>query len=89
MTYDATALDIDEPIVPRVRRRPARFVESTADARVFSDAKSLHRKQYFEIIDAAITSLEERFIHKILIRSGNWNQILCEQHRLTTAIFLR
>ena len=61
VTYDATALDIDEPTVPRVRRRPARFVESTADAHVFSDAKSLHRKQYFEIIDAAITSLEERF----------------------------
>ena len=61
MTHDATALDIDEPIVPRVRRRRARCVESTADAHVSSDAKSLHRKQYFEIIDAAITSLEERF----------------------------
>ena len=60
VTHDATTLDIDEPIVPRVRRRPARFVEGSADAHVFSDAKSLHRKLYFKIIDAA-NSLEERF----------------------------
>ena len=68
MTHDATALDIDGPIVTRVRRRPARFVESTADAHGFSDAKSLHRKQYFEIIDAAIISLEERFHSQLSVR---------------------
>lgn len=57
----AKRLRIDEPVVPRVRRRPARFETGTAEAHNFPDPESYYRQMYFEIVDAAIASLETRF----------------------------
>jgi hypothetical protein len=52
--------NIDQPELPRKRKLPRRFDDSTIDYE-FKDVKSYYRKQYFEVIDVTVTAMKARF----------------------------
>ena len=54
-------LDVNEPELPRKRKRPRRFEDKNAEPEFSSDCKQHFRRQYFEAIDLIINSITGRF----------------------------
>ena len=53
--------DVDEPTLPRNRKRPSRYEESQAPPHVFSCVETFYRQIYFEALDLIIQSIKQRF----------------------------
>ena len=58
---DAERLDIGQPQLPRNRRVSSRLDESRSAAAQFNSAEEYYRKQYYEFLDSAISSVNRRF----------------------------
>ena len=43
--------DIQEPIVPRAKKRPRQFDENNSNAHFHQDVKDHYRQHYFEVLD--------------------------------------
>ena len=51
--------DIQEPLVPRARKRPCRYDENNSNAHFHKDAKDHYRQHYFEALYPALCKLSQ------------------------------
>lgn len=72
----ALELDIDPPVMPRIRRLPRRLDDS-ASAVSFASPKELFRKHFFELIDLATSAIRQRFDQHCM-------QLACSIEKLLT-----
>ena len=61
VVQEANELDIDEPVLARPRRLPRRLDGNAASGHVFTTPEDYYRVMYFGMLDAASTSLDQRF----------------------------
>jgi hypothetical protein len=57
----ANKLEIGSPQVPKFRRVSRRLDDGGSDATQFSTPEDYYRKQYFELIDTAVSAVTRRF----------------------------
>lgn len=55
------SLDLDEPSLPRKRKTPARFQLGDGDYHFPASPKDHYRSQYFEALDLAMATIQDRF----------------------------
>ena len=53
--------DIEEPHLPRNRKRPLRYDDSQSEGYFHAEIKSLYRQSYYEAVDLLISCIEDRF----------------------------
>ena len=53
--------DIQEPLVPRAKKRPRRYDENNSSAHFHQDAKDHYRQRYFEALDTVRNCIKDRF----------------------------
>ncbi len=53
--------DVSEPTLPRRRKRPRRYEDGTAEPYQPDDLKLHYRQIYFQSIDAAVVTIQDRF----------------------------
>ena len=58
---ESTKLSIDEPVLPRQRRPPRRLDGGAAEPHQVQDCKEFYRRINYSTIDAAMSSLKNRF----------------------------
>ena len=58
-----TSLEVDEPNVPRKRKRPGRFGDGD-NHHIFTSVKEFYSKKYFEVYDYVISGIRDRFNQK-------------------------
>lgn len=56
----ANHLDVEKPLLPRLRRMPRRYDEGS-NPHLFECEESFFRKVYFEILDMCINGINARF----------------------------
>ena len=61
VTSTAEQVDVDEPLLPRRRRRPKRFDDGMSEGAHHDTPKDLYRQEYFQAFDAAIACINSRF----------------------------
>ena len=66
LLWDKTELmrvkwNVEEAVLPRKRKMPRRFELGTGEASFHTTASDLYRQVYFEAIDLAVSSIEQRF----------------------------
>lgn len=61
----AANLELSQPVVPRLRKKPARF-KDPATAHAFTSPEAYHRQTFFMVLDQIHASLEQRFASKTL-----------------------
>ncbi len=52
---------IDEPVLPRRRKRPRRYEDGASEGDVPESVESLYRRTYYEALDLIIRGIKERF----------------------------
>lgn len=57
----ASKLDINEPVLPRQRKRPRRYDDEASEGEFPESADDLYRRTYFEALDLIVCSIEEQF----------------------------
>ncbi len=57
----ASKSDVNDPALPRKRKRPARFNEGTAPAEFSLSVEDHYRKVFFEVVDHLIGAITDRF----------------------------
>ncbi|XP_065903857.1 zinc finger MYM-type protein 1-like [Dysidea avara] len=57
----ANSLEVDDPQLPRRRKRPNRYEEGTSTGDFPSNPKEVFRPQYFEAIDLVTACIKDRF----------------------------
>lgn len=55
------SLDVNEPVLPRRRKRPRQYEDGMAEPSFADDVKLHYRHIYFESLDSAILTIKERF----------------------------
>ena len=58
---DVKEFDIGEPILPRKRKRPARYEDGVSVPHYSDNPKSFYRQLYYECIDSIVSCIEQRF----------------------------
>ena len=53
--------DVNDPVLPRRRRAPARYSTGTGESYHPTDPKELSRKHYFECLDLVISFIKNKF----------------------------
>ena len=61
VTKLAAELDVDEPALPRQRKRPRRYEDGTGEAHFSENVKDFFRHIYFEALDLVISGINSRF----------------------------
>ena len=54
-------LDVDEPALPRQRKRPRKYEDGTGEAHFSENVKDFFRRIYFEALDLVISGINSRF----------------------------
>ena len=57
----ASKLNVNEPQLPRIRKKTIRFDDGKSDGDFHADPKALYRQDYYEVIDFIIAAIQERF----------------------------
>ena len=55
------SLNVEDPVLPRKRKVPARFEEGKAAPEFVASVEAHYRIQYFEVIDYLVNGIESRF----------------------------
>lgn len=61
VTDKASDLDINEPVLPRQRKRPRRYEEGASVGDFHETTEGLHRCIYYEALDLIVTGIKDRF----------------------------
>ena len=72
------SIGINEPIMPRRRKRPARFESGTAEPHFPVDVQEFYRRIYYEAIDTVVVAIENRFMQKDFSIYGKLEQLLLQ-----------
>ncbi len=96
ITKKASTLDIDEPSLPRNRKRPKRY-DSESEQYCPITVQELFRKHYFEILDHAINSIKSRFdqpgyasyktVESLLIKCVSIDEDFTEEFEFVTSFY--
>ena len=88
--------EIEEPVLPRRRKRPKRYDDGT-DPHAFVDVKSYYRKIYFEACDLLFNDLENHFearhispmisMEQLLIKAANNDKFKTEMATVQESCF--
>lgn len=70
-------LDVEEPVLQRRRKRPRRYEDGSAGS-TFSDPKSYYRSVYYQCLDAAISTINNRFDQRDFSIYANLEEVLCK-----------
>ena len=57
----ASKLNVNEPQLPRIRKKHKRFDDGKSDGDFHADLKALYRQGYYEVMDFIIAAIQERF----------------------------
>ena len=57
----AEELDVDDPVLPRQRKRPRRYESGTSEGSFPQTIQDLHRITYYEALDLIISSIKSHF----------------------------
>ena len=57
----ASSLDIDEPVLPRQRKRPRRYEDGSSEGDFPESVESLYRHTYYEALDLIVSGIKARF----------------------------
>ena len=57
----ASSLDIDEPVLPRQRKRPRRYEDGASEGDFPESVESLYRHTYYEALDLIVSGIKARF----------------------------
>ena len=57
----ASKLNVDEPQLPRIRKKSKRFDDGKSDGDFNADPRAFYRQGYYEVIDFIIAAIQERF----------------------------
>lgn len=57
----ASSLNVNEPTLPRKRKRPRRYEDGASDGDFPESVEDLYRRTYFEALDLIVCGIEERF----------------------------
>ena len=57
----ASNLNINEPVLPRQRKRPRRYEDGPSEGEFPENVEDLYRHTYFEALDLIVCSIKERF----------------------------
>ena len=60
VTSAASQLELPEPEIPRLRKAPKRY-ETNSSPHSYSSPQEYYRRIFYEVLDTAITAVEERF----------------------------
>ena len=61
VTRMATHCEVEDPVLPRRRKRPRRYEHGSAEGDFASDVKSFYRSIYFEALDLVTSAIKARF----------------------------
>ena len=61
VTKKATRLNIDEPALPRKRKRTVRYESGNAAPEFHTSIEGYYRQAYFEVLDVICSTIEDRF----------------------------
>ena len=61
VTKHAAELDVDEPALPRQRKRPRRYEDGIGEAHFSENVKDFFRRIFFEALDLVISGINSRF----------------------------
>ena len=61
VTKKATQLNIDEPALPRKRKRTVRYESGNAAPEFHTSIEGYYRQAYFEVLDVICSTIEDRF----------------------------
>ena len=61
VTKKATQLNIDEPALPRKRKRTVRYESGNAAPEIHTSIEGYYRQAYFEVLDVICSTIEDRF----------------------------
>ena len=61
VTKKATQLNIDEPALPRKRKRTVRYESGNAAPEFHTSVEGYYRQAYFEVLDVICSTIEDRF----------------------------
>ena len=61
VTKKATQLNIDEPALPRKRKRTVRYESGNAAPEFHTSIEGYYRQAYFEVLDVSCSTIEDRF----------------------------
>ena len=54
-------LGVDDPVLHRMRKRPRRYEDGTAEPHLHEDPKLYYRSLYYQCLDAAAGTIKSRF----------------------------
>ena len=70
------SLSVDDPVLPRRRKRPCRFEEGLADPEHPETVEDYYHQGYFEALDLAISCIKDRFNQKGYATFSELEQLL-------------
>ena len=56
-----TKLDVDDPVLPRKRKVPRRYVEGSGEPEFFDACKQFYCQQYYKALDLTVNAIQARF----------------------------
>ena len=76
VTKKATQLNIDEPALPRKRKRTVRYESGNAAPEFHTSIEGYYRQAYFEVLDVICSTIEDRFRQPRYQLYSNLEQLL-------------
>ena len=76
VTKKATQLNIDEPALPRKRKRTVRYESGNAAPEFHTSIEGYYRQAYFEVLDVICSTIEDRFRQPVYQLYSNLEQLL-------------
>ena len=73
-------LNVRDPVLPRKRKRTSRYEDGSSDCTSFSDPQSYYRTVYFQCLDTAITTIQDRFHQRDYAIYANLEEVLCKAY---------
>ena len=73
-------LGVNDAVLHRQRKRPRKSEDGSASPFYFEDPKAYYRSMYFQCLDAAITTITDRFHQRDFSIYANLEQVLLKAH---------
>lgn len=69
-------LNVRDPVLLRKRKRISRYDGGSSDCTTFTDPQSYYRSVYFQCLDTAITTIQDRFHQRDYAIYANLEEVL-------------
>ena len=69
-------LGVNEPVLHRARKHPRRYEDGGAEPSTIDSPKVCYRRMYYQCVDAAVTTIQDRFHQKDYSMYSTLEQLL-------------